>query len=466
MDIFFLPRIRNFAEKEKLIEKGDRIVLGVSGGADSVALLYVLCALSEELSLKLKVVTIDHGLREAAKEECRYVEDLCKELNVPFVLRKYDVNALSKEWNIGTEEAGRRVRYEAFEEEAKAMGDNSKIAVAHNLNDMSETVLFHLFRGTGPKGLVSIPPKRGNIIRPLLCVERKEIEEFLKKENIRYYTDATNLTDDYTRNKIRHNILEYASGNINDNAVLHVSEAAETLRELTDFVDYEVEERFNSLATVKEHEIVLSALPLKDEKPYIVKALFKKCMDTLVPKNRDITKKHFEALYNALSSTESKSFNLPYGITVLKENGTYKFFTEEDTFSFASVSLTGKKGIIDIDEDISVKWEVLPYNADSEISKNKYTKCFDYDKISECLMLRTALEGDYLTIDINLKKKKLSDYYIDEKIPISERKKTLIIADGPHVWWVIGHRISEFPKITDDTKRMIRITFDNKKELL
>ena len=452
-----MQKVKNYIIREDLINPGDKIVAGVSGGADSVALLYVLSELSEEFSLTLRVISVNHGLRKEAYEEVDYVRNLCGKLNVPFVLKEADVSALAEKWGVGTEEAGRRVRYEAFEEEAAKLGEDTKIAVAHNSNDVCETMLFNLFRGTGPKGLMSIPPRRGNIIRPLLCVERKEIEKFLNDNKIRFYVDATNLEDDYTRNKIRHNIVEYATKNINDNAVSHIAETVESLREMNEYTQAEVDRLFTLRAKVAEGEIILDVTGLTDTNPYILKALFKKCIDTLVPTNRDITLKHLKSIQCIMDSQESKSLDLPYKIKVNKENCGLRFVTGEQDFSFAEVELSYPEGEIETDEKMRIKWKIMPKPVDFEISKNQYTKFFDYDKIVERPMLRTAREGDYLTIDDKLNKKKLSDYFIDEKITLSRRKKELLVADQSHIWWVLGHRISEYPKVTKDTKNILLV---------
>lgn len=470
----FLGKIRNFIAKEKLINKGDSIVMGVSGGADSVALFKVLCELRKELDLKLYVVTVNHGLREEAALECDYVKSLCEAEGVSFTLVKEDVNALAAKLGVGTEEAGRRVRYGAFEEKVeeieKGKASEVKIAVAHNMNDLGETMLFHLFRGTGPKGLASIQPKRGNIIRPLLCVQRSEIEEWLHSQGIQYFTDSSNLTDDYTRNKIRHNIVEYAVNNINEGSILHMAEASGDLRELNALADEiteaefrkrlnDVEEKQNDeIKDCNNKEIIMDVTGFHDLNPFIQRSLIKKCIDSLVPGNRDITKKHLDSVISILGTTESKRLNLPYGIEVLAEGGTVSLaLINGDLKGILPQKLQGESGEIIVSPDLSIKWEVFERKKDFEISKNVYVKCFDYDKITEGLVIRGPLEGDILTINSELKKKKLSDYLIDEKVPRSKREVVPVLADGSHVWWVIGKRISEYPKVTDDTKRILQI---------
>ena len=211
-----------------MLQPGDRVVAGVSGGADSVCLLFLLLEWRREFPLDIAVVHVNHGIRPEAGEDARYVEKLCGEHRIPFFLTEADVRQRSILEKCSEEEAGRRTRYEAFDKAAEEWGA-TKIAVAHNSNDRSETQLFHLFRGSGIRGLASILPVRGRIIRPILCLERWEIEDFLTQQGIFYCKDATNDEDDYTRNRIRHHILPYAEQNIARGCVAHMNQTAEML---------------------------------------------------------------------------------------------------------------------------------------------------------------------------------------------------------------------------------------------
>lgn len=188
-DVTFQKNIENkvlsYCRKHKMFRNGDRVVLGVSGGADSVCLLFVLLKLRECLGIDLCVVHVNHGVREDAGEDAAYVEKLCNDRGIPFRLKEIRLEKLAKELEATMEEAGRMARYQAFEEACRVWS-GSRIAVAHNSNDRAETMLFHLFRGTGLKGMTGILPVRGNIVRPLLCLERSEIEEYLKESGILY----------------------------------------------------------------------------------------------------------------------------------------------------------------------------------------------------------------------------------------------------------------------------------------
>ena len=226
----FEQKIKNYIKQNNMVTRGDKVLAGISGGADSTCLLYVLSHLKEQMGFELCVVHVNHGIRQEAQEDAVYVEKICKQLMIPFFLRTEDVPLIACREGLTEEEAGRSVRYAVFEELADKVCA-TKIAVAHNRNDLAETMLLNLFRGTGVHGAGAIRPVRGRIIRPLLDTERTEIEEYLRKKGISYQTDKTNLEDDHTRNRIRHHILPYAQQEINNRAVQHLARAAQEISE-------------------------------------------------------------------------------------------------------------------------------------------------------------------------------------------------------------------------------------------
>lgn len=234
-------KVRAYIAKHQMISDGDTVAAGVSGGADSVCMLYMLRKLAEEIPFRLIVVHVHHGVRSDAQEDADYVKRLCEEWNIPFFLKRVDMAGYAKEMRLTPEEAGRELRYQAFEEALNGECAPCKIAVAHNRNDRAETMLFHLFRGSGLRGLGSIRPVRERIIRPLLCLERAEIEAYLSEKGLACCMDSTNNDDTYTRNKIRHHILPYVEEHICRNAVAHIGEAAEVLAQTDVFVNKQME---------------------------------------------------------------------------------------------------------------------------------------------------------------------------------------------------------------------------------
>ena len=229
-------RVLSYMREKHMIEEKQAILAGVSGGADSVCLLLLLCSLKSRLDLRLFVVHVEHGIRgEESLADARFVRDLCKRLSVPCQVCPVDVPGRAKRLGQSLEEAGRTARYEIFEREARALeerhGRKCRIAVAHNANDNAETMLYHLARGTGIRGLAGIPPVRGRIIRPLLALKREEIEAYLEEKGQKFCRDATNETDLYRRNRIRHRILPVME-ELNPEAVRHMGRTGEMLGEL------------------------------------------------------------------------------------------------------------------------------------------------------------------------------------------------------------------------------------------
>ena len=206
-----LQKVKRFMTETGMLQNCAEIILGVSGGPDSMTMLHILNELRDEFGYRLRVVHVNHGIRgkEALRDQ-QMVEKICSEWKIPCAVYNYDVPALALSWKMGTEEAGRKVRRIAFEKEkgnAVAIPEQVRVALAHNQNDMAETMLHHLARGTGIRGLCSLKPLNGEIIRPLLCLERNEIVNYVEENGIQTVLDSSNLEDDYTRNRIRRHIL-------------------------------------------------------------------------------------------------------------------------------------------------------------------------------------------------------------------------------------------------------------------
>lgn len=198
-----IKKVLNFIKENNMLQNGDSVVLGVSGGADSICMLYVLKEISKFINLKLVVVHVHHHIRgKEADGDMEYVRKICDKEHIPYEIFHIDAKKEAIARGMSEEEAGRVCRYECFAKVQEKYNAN-KISVAHNLNDNSETILFNLFRGTGIKGISGIPMQRDNIVRPLLCVSRKEIEKYLEENHISYRTDKTNFETEYSRNKLR-----------------------------------------------------------------------------------------------------------------------------------------------------------------------------------------------------------------------------------------------------------------------
>ena len=347
-----MRKIFSYIEKYEMLPHNGNIVAGVSGGPDSVCLLYMLVRLRDRLAgqrqLNLRAVHVNHGLRDEAGRDEAFVETLCEKWGVPLTVRRIDVDRLAQELGTGCEEAGRRARYEAFEECLRRMDEEAAesgcgeagrraearfkargcIAVAHHRDDRAETFLFHLFRGTGLDGMAGIRPVRtteggARVIRPLLDCSRAEIEDFLKKEGIGWCTDATNAQELYARNRIRNRILPYAEREICTGAALHLAQEAELLMRTGDFVREctgqalergmtEIENEGEETAENPEkpggksaRRIVLSVPKLLDEAEFLREQCVRECL-LRVGTGRDLTAAHIRAAL-ALSQPSCRS---------------------------------------------------------------------------------------------------------------------------------------------------------------
>ncbi|MCR4787075.1 MAG: tRNA lysidine(34) synthetase TilS [Lachnospiraceae bacterium] len=435
-------KVFEYITKYEMLREGDRVVIGVSGGPDSVCLLFLLHEFARTMKLDIEAVHVNHMLREEADDEEKFVSDLCAKLGIRFHAARADVKKYAEETGLSTEEAGRIIRYDAFK---KVLGLNEgRIAVAHNKNDLAETVMFNLFRGSGLKGLCGIEPVNGQIIRPLLCCQRSEIMDYLEKNGIEYVIDKSNLTDEYTRNKIRHHIIEYAEENIVHGCVSNIARATERLSCAESYIKKMTLEAATRCAFTEGPEILLYADKLKEEDPFIAENIIYEMIATAAGAKKDITSEHVANVYDLLYTDGTKEIDLPYGITVRKEYNRVSFLRNKDRDEAPELPPVTQRILEDFDPE--------------NIPRDNYTKWFDYDKISNACVLRYRAGGDYLTVNASCGKKSLQDYMVNEKIPKDKRDSIPILADGSHVMWVVGYRISEYYKVTADTKRVLEVT--------
>ena len=486
-------KVKRFVEKYHMIERNDLIAAGVSGGADSVCLLHMLWRMQAEAAFRLLVVHVDHGVRAESSEDAAYVEELCRKMKVPFYLRKVDMEGYAAHEGLSSEEAGRILRYRAFEEvlaEQRQGDECCKIAVAHNCNDRAETMLFHMFRGSGLRGLGSIRPVRESVIRPLLCLEREEIEGYLGRQDLRYCLDSTNEEDRYTRNKIRRHILPYAKREICSGAVAHMGELAEILTETERYLEKQTallygkyvkecrEENTGNRAT----SLCIEGEGLLTEDPVMYQRVLLTCMERLTPYRKDITGQHIANLVRLTESGGSKEIDLPYGIRAYKEYERLYLIQTMDPGRSAQVSAAAGRTAVDPDSRVETVYQVEPPaeifvpgegifhflllekmpkipQKEQNIPENRYTKWFDYDKITTSLLLRTRQQGDYLTIDAAMHTKSVKEYMINEKIPKMQRDNMHLLADGAHVLWIPGYRISQRYKVEESTSRILQVRF-------
>ena len=439
-------RVSEYMKKHHMAEAGDGILAAVSGGADSVCLLLVLEELAEELGIRLAAFHMNHGIRgaEADRDE-EYVRKLCAERGILLKVVREDVQRYAEEEKLSEEEAGRILRYRHLKLTAEEFGCKH-IATAHHRDDQVETVLMNLFRGSGLKGLGGIRPVRDNIIRPLLHLTRQEIEAYLYKKKVIWCDDSTNRENVYKRNKVRNVLMPWVQEEINDQASAHIVKTAEFAQEADVYFAELAEKILSECGTYDAGNVVKFPVEIFDSQPrlvktYLVRAMIRKLTDS----EKDISTRHIEAVCALCGPGGGTEVDLPHGLRCVRG------------YEQLEIQKRGAQDEIHrSDTSVFFTTRTFPWEKDLEISKNQYTKWFDYDKIKGTLFIRTREPGDYFMIG-DEKRKLLKRFFIDEKIPEAERGEIPLLAEGNHILWIVGYRISDYYKITDSTRTVLEV---------
>ncbi len=456
-------RVKTLIREKDLLRAGDRVVAGVSGGADSVCLLHVLVRLRDELGLTLCAVHVHHGLRgEEADRDAAFVERLAAEWQVPCRVVYEDVRGYAAAEGLSEEEAGRVLRYRALVKAAEelragmsdgeetrgplAAGSAVKIAVGHQKEDQAETILHHLFRGSALKGLAGmslVSAAAGTegvlLIRPLLGVSREEIRDYLKRHQLTCCEDSTNSSADYTRNRIRL-LLPEICRDVNAHAVDHILAAGVRMAQADEYFEKEAEKIWAESGVEQEGRCGLPAAVLGGQPEILAGYLAIKMIKRMSGSAKDVTAVHAEQLCGLTRGGTGRQISLPYGLRAVRE---YEMVWVENARSAAPARP-------------ALVFSRFPYEKNMKIPKNRYTKWFDYDKIEGVLSERTRQTGDYITLKGG-HRKRVKSYLIDEKIPRQEREQILLLAEGSHVLWIVGYRISEYYKVTEETKEILQV---------
>lgn len=433
-----LRDIEKFIIDKKLINKGEKILVALSGGPDSVALLHILHSLKERFDMELGAAHINHLLRgEAADADQEFARRVCNELGVEFYLKREDISAYSKRYGIGEEEAGRRVRYGFFDKICKEKGYD-KIAVAHNLDDNIETFLFRLMRGTGLEGLSSIPLRRDNIIRPLMEKKKKEILEYLEEQNYEYCIDETNNKNIYTRNKIRLDLIPYMEKEFNSNLVEAISNLIEEIDETNRYL------QGNIKGTIKGNSVKIETL-LKYDK------IFRKRIYNNLLKNYpvEVSRRKLDSIDELIFSQGNKELNLGEGYFIKKGYKDIKVMEKREKKK--------EKGKIPL--EINQKIMYNGYRIESKLveklPRQREGFYFDYEKLNGELIIRTRENGDKFVPFGMKSRKKLKNFFIDSKVDKDVRDRLPIITTGDEILLVGNLRASNLFKVDKDTKKIL-----------
>ena len=449
-----------------MLSPGDNVVAGFSGGADSTALLNVLWDLKDILEVNIFALHLNHGIRQEAGEDERFCHSFCNSKGIPFTAVSVDVPSLAKQQKLTEEEAGRLARYRAFEDYLEKAGGGC-IAVAHHQDDVAETLVMNLARGSGLRGGSSIRPKRDNIIRPLLCVSRSEIENYLREKEISFCTDRTNLENDHTRNYIRNVILPDLSRNVNSRAAQHMARAAVSFEKAEDFVRGYAKELFDRVVVKKDGVVSFDCLKICGEADIIQEYLVLMCFEELVRSRKDISSVHVDMVLGLMRSTDgTASADLPYGLKAVRSYNNLSIGKRENSKQelpeIAFDISNGSETETDIPGLGRARIALFSYEKEEEPPSETYTKWFDYDRI-QATCFRTRRPGDHIFIDQGGKlcKKELRKFFTDVKVPEELRDEMYLLADGDHILWVPGYRMSAAVKVSKDTNSILAIKITN-----
>jgi len=437
------------------------VVVGVSGGADSLALLHILKRLSSDFRFNLVAAHLNHMLRgdDAEKDE-EHVASICKNWEVTCFIKRTDVRELANELKISEEEAGRKARYEFFKELMRVIKAD-KLALAHHKDDRVETILHNFIRGTGTQGLKGINYIRdGFVIRPLLDVSKIEILSYCNEENISYREDLSNNDQSYTRNRLRHGLIPFIQDNFNPNIAETILRMSDVLGEEDDFLRQYCGELLPTLFSYEKNKAKVILDRFNPLRLALKRRLLRMVILGFMGEFSCIELVHIENIINMLANAkQGASFKLPGKIRV------------DIAYGNAFISADSKKPVNDsFEHSLNLPGSVLihevniritaGYKEKNQILYGKNPVYIDADKLKSSLVIRSRRTGDRFKPLGMSSYKKLKEFFIDWKVPREERDLIPLITDGCNIVWVAGYQINEDYKVTDKTARVLELRTD------
>ncbi len=434
---------------EAMIFPGDKVLVGLSGGADSVFLLESLTSIRNVLDFEIACAHVNHGIRGAeADNDQEFCRNLCSEKNIDFHEKFCDIPVIAAKRKISEETCGREERYSFFKLLCEKHGFN-KIAVAHNMNDSVETVIINMIRGASLKGLSGIEQINGNIIRPVINITRQEIESYLHSKGIQYRTDSTNSTLDYTRNKIRHLILKEME-NINPSVVNTIHTNSHNIRCDIDFLN-EYTKKLKCIENSGD-EVFIDKNIFDSQHPSIKKRILIDAFSICKGNRANVNSCHIDILLGELQS--GKKYNMPNGITVYISFDKI-IFSQKKTEQIKQCCDFTAEQIIKFNETTIIKSCIV----DEVLSYENNALYVDWDLLkNRNLVLRSRKESDKFTPFGMNHSKKIKQFMIETKIPAIQRNNIPLLCADDEIVAVIPYRISEKFKVTDKTNRILKIT--------
>lgn len=461
-------RVLRFFKENQLITARQKLVVAVSGGADSVCMLDILAKLRRELGLELHIAHLNHRLRgEESDADARYVADLSARLKIPSTVESRDVDAYRQQHRLTPEEAAREVRYSFLADVARTAGTHL-IAVGHTRDDQLETILMHLIRGSGTRGLRGLLPvsrwlsgkDKVTIIRPLLDISHEETTAYCSQHKLCPRTDASNASLVPLRNRIRHELLPQLR-QYNPNIAEALLRTARIAAADLDFVDGEAEKIREKAARKLKNTVVFDKKLFQTLPPSLQRHLLRMSIESLLGNIKDVEAAHIEEIMNVLEKPSGRKTVLPCGLTFTVEYDRYLLASDSAALSPYPVlkgetrlNIPGKTAL----PGWSIRAEVIAPPLPAE-APDEFTANFDLAKTGDVLLVRPRRPGDRFQPLGMSQTKKLNQFMIDEKIPRSWRTRIPIVAAAARIIWVVGYRIDACARVTPGTKRVLRLSF-------
>ena len=460
-------RVLGFIRQHHLVSGSEKLLVAVSGGPDSVCLLHILVRLQEELKLKLHLAHLNHQLRGAESEaDADYVADLARQLGIPATIEKREVKDYQARERLSPEEAAREVRYGFLAEVTKSIGAD-RVAAGHTLDDHIETILMHLTRGTGTRGLRGLQPstewksKTGSliIVRPLLEISHEETEDYCQQHKLMPRLDASNLSLSPLRNRIRQQLLPLLRS-YNPRVTDALLRTGRIASDDIDFLDEQIDRLWDEIARQRGKTIVLDQEGFDPLPPALKRYLLRASLEKLLGSAKDVEMRHIEEMMSLVTKQAGKRLSLPQGLIFSVEYNQYRLTS--DLASLSPFPVLGDEVSLKIPGQTSLPgWRIEAKIIDREsvAEKGDFTACFDLAKTGDKLTVRPRRRGDrFQPLGLG-QPKKLNEFMIDAKIPQAWRQRVPIVCSPEHIIWVVGWRIDERAKVTKDTKKVLQLEF-------
>ena len=452
-----INRVKDTIDEYGMLVNGDKVLVSVSAGPDSMALLYILLKLKDSYDLNLQLFHLDHLTREGQSSiDAQFIKELSKKIGIDLNLYVKSAEKYAREKGLSFETGARELRLSLL----KKVADQkkfTKIATGHNANDLAETMLMRLIRGTGTKGMIGISPTRGKFIRPLIYVFRDEVEKFCYENEIGFRIDQTNLGSYYFRNAIRNRLIPLMREISKKDFLKNLINFSKIYLEEDRFLNSLTKKIYYRILKRKNDDVYIPIIELKNLPPALNRRLLRLAIGEKKGELLDISFNAVEDIIDSLKSeTESFVFNLPKFIKVVKdkENLVIKKIKKQEIFFKKEVPIEGTC-ILEI-LNLVIRTRIVD-RKDAKIKDDKKTAYMDYENIVPQLYVRPWKFGDrFMPLGLD-KRKKLQDFFVDEKIAREKRKTIPILVDGEKIVWIVGYRIDERVKVKPETKKVLII---------